>query len=334
MPEPCARRLSLRALLGLAPLLRIRLAGAADQAPSTLNWPTRPIRLIVPFPPGGPVDLVGRSLGQKLSETLAQPVLVDNRPGAGGIVGAEIAARSAPDGYTVFVCAIHHAVRPSLGAKLSYDIEKDFEPVSFAASFPIILVVNPALPVRSIKELIEYARARPGQLAFASAGNGGGTHLAGELFASMAGIDLLHVPYKGSAPAMADVLSNQVPMMFADAPTALPQIRAGKVRALGVASPQRSALAPELPTIAQSGLAGYEAYSWAGLVVPAGTPAGIIARLQTAVGRALTDGEIKARLAQAGAEAAPGSPAQFAALLHAEIAKWGATVQARNIQPD
>ena len=307
---------------------------AATGARAQETWPSKPIKVIVPFPPGGPVDLAGRAIAQKLSESLGVQAIVDNRAGAGGILGAEIAARSAPDGYTVFVCAIHHSVLPSLKPKLSYDIERDFDPVSFATTFPIILVANPQLPVKSVPELIAYAKANPGKVAYGSAGNGGGTHLAGELFASMAGVDLLHVPYKGSAPAMTDVLANTVQLMFADAPTALAQMRAGKVRPLAVGSPKRSALAPELPTMAEAGLAGYEAYSWAGVVVPAGTPKPVVQRLNAEITKGLNDPEVKARLLQAGAEAAPNSPEQFGAMLKGEIAKWGRIIRARNIQAD
>ncbi len=335
MSDPIRRRLLAAGTLVTA---RTLAAGSVLAVPAAAlaadPWPSRPIRVVVPFPPGGPVDLVGRAIAQKLSESLGVQAVVDNRAGAGGILGAEIAARSAPDGYTVFVCAIHHSVLPGLRPKLPYDIEKDFDPISFGATFPIILVANPQLPVKSVQELIAYAKAHPGKVAYGSAGNGGGTHLAGELFSSMAGVELLHVPYKGSAPAMTDVLGNTVQLMFADAPTALAQIRAGKVRALAVGSPKRSALAPELPTMIEAGLAGYEAYSWAGVVVPAGTPRPIVQRLNAEVVKALSDPDVKARLLQAGAEAGPTTPEQFAAMLKDEIGKWGRIIKARNIQAD
>lgn len=335
MSDPIRRRLLAAGTLATARTLAAAAGLAAPVAARAADpWPSRPIRVIVPFPPGGPVDLVGRALAQKLSESLGVQAVVDNRAGAGGILGAEIAARSAPDGYTVFVCAIHHSVLPGLRPKLPYDIEKDFDPVSFGATFPIILVANPQLPVKSVQELIAYAKAHPGKVAYGSAGNGGGTHLAGELFSSMAGVELLHVPYKGSAPAMTDVLGNTVQLMFADAPTALAQIRAGKVRALAVGSPKRSALAPELPTMIEAGLAGYEAYSWAGVVVPAGTPRPIVQRLNAEVVKGLSDPDVKARLLQAGAEAGPTTPEQFAAMLKDEIGKWGRIIRARNIQAD
>jgi len=312
------------------------VAGAALALPAQAQsaYPTRPVRFIVPFPPGGPVDTTARAAAAKLGELWGQPALVDNRAGAGGIIGAEIAARAPADGYSVFVCAIHHSVLPSLKPRLPYDIEKDFVPVSFGAMFPIILVAHPSVPAKNVQELIALAKKSPGKVAYASAGNGGGTHLAGELFAALAGVELLHVPYKGSAPAMTDVLGGQVPLMFADAPTALPQIRGGKVRALAVASPKRSALMPDLPTIAESGVAGYEAYSWAAFVAPAGTPKDVVAKLNADIVRALGAPDVKQRLLDAGAEAMPTSPEQFGRLLKAEMAKWSKVVKDANIQAD
>jgi len=306
-------------------------AWAQAQTPA---YPARPVKFIVPFPAGGPVDITGRALAQKLAELWGQPALVDNRAGAGGMVGAELAARAPADGHNLFVCSIHHTVLPALNPRMSYDIERDFAAVSFAARFPVVLVVHPSLPVKSVAELIALDKARPGTLAFASAGNGGGTHLAGELFNMLAGTKLQHVPYKGSAPAMTDLLGNQVPIMFSDAPTALPQIRAGKVRALAVASVQRSSLLPDLPTVAETGLPGYEAYSWAGVLTPAATPRELVTRLSADIGRALAQPEVRQRLQDAGAEPAPGSPEAFAQLLHAERQKWAQVVKAANIRMD
>lgn len=297
-------------------------------------YPSRPVKMIVPFPPGGPVDTTARAIAPRLSEALGQQVLVDNRAGAGGIVGAEIAAKAPADGYNLFVCAIHHSVLPALRPALPYNIEKDFVPVSFAAMFPVVLVAHPSLPVRSVPELIAYARQNPGKLAYGSAGNGGGTHLAGELFASMVGVDLLHVPYKGSAPAMTDLVGGQVQLMFADAPTALPQIRSGRVRALGVASPKRSTLVPDLPTIAEGGVPGYEAYSWAAIVAPAATPREAVARLNAEIVKVLNAPDVRQRLLDAGAEAMPSSPEQFGLMLKAEMTKWAKVIKERNIQAD
>lgn len=297
-------------------------------------YPTRQVRFTVPFPAGGPVDTTARVLAQKLSELWGQPAIVDNRAGAGGIVGAEIAAKLPGDGYNLFVCSIHHSVLPSLKPKLPYDIEKDFVPVSFGAMFPVVLVAHPSLPVKNVAELMALAKKQPGKLSFGSSGNGGGTHLAGELFNMQAGTSLLHVPYKGSAPAMTDLLGGQVQLMFSDAPTALQHIKSGKVRALGVASAQRSALLPEVPTIAESGLPGYEAYSWAGIVAPAGTPKETVARLSADIGKVLSQPDVKQRLYDAGAEAMPSTPEQFAQMLRTEIVKWGKVVKAANIQSD
>ncbi len=323
--------LSRRPLLLVAALAGLGLSPLAAHAQA---FPNKPVRLVVPFPPGGPVDTVARTVGQKLQELWGQPVVVDNRAGAGGQVGADHVAKAVPDGYTVFVCSIHHAVLPALKPKLPYDIERDFVPLTFGARFPIVLVLAPGVEAKSVADLITLAKRQPGKLAYASSGNGGGTHLAGELFDLQAGTKLLHVPYKGSAPAMADVLGSQVQMMFADAPTALPQVRGGKVRAIGVAQAQRSELFPGVPTFAEAGVAGYDAYSWAGFVAPAGTPKDVAAKLSADIARVLALPEVKARLHDAGAEPAPTSAEGFGRFIHDELAKWGRVVKAGNIQAD
>jgi tripartite-type tricarboxylate transporter receptor subunit TctC len=276
-------------------------------------------------------------VAQKLSDVWGVAAVVDNRAGAGGIVGAEIAARLPADGHHVFVCSIHHAVLPSLKPRLAYDIERDFAPLSFGAMFPVVLVAHPGVPVKSVADVVALDRRAPGTLSYGSAGSGGGTHLAGELFNMQAGTKLLHVPYKGSAPAMSDLLGGQVQFMFSDAPTALPQIRAGKVRAIAVASARRSALLPEVPTVAESGLtglAGYEAYSWAAFLAPAGTPPALVQRLSDDIGKALNDPQVRQRLQDAGAEAMPTTPEAFARMLHAEIAKWTKVVRTADIKVD
>ena len=326
--NPFTRR---AALFGVASVFGAAALPGFGQA---YPYPDKPVRLIVPFPPAGPVDTVARVVAQKLSELWGQQVVVDNRAGAGGIVGAEAAAKSPPDGYTIFSCSIHHSVLPSLKPKLPYDIEKDFVPLSFGARFPVVLVVHPSVAATTVAELIALARAQPGKLAFGSSGNGGGTHLAGELFNLQAGTKLLHVPYKGSAPAVGDLLGGQVQLMFGDAPSVLPHIKSGKLRALGVANLQRSDLLPGLPTIAESGLPGYEAYSWSAFVAPAGTPKDIAARLSADIGKVLAQPDVKQRLLDAGAEARPTTGDEFGKILHAEIVKWTRVVKTANIQAD
>lgn len=314
--------------------LTLAAAALATPALAQAGYPSRPVRFLVPFPPGGPVDVTARAMAQKLGELWGQNGIVENRAGAGGIVGAEFAARQPADGHHLFVCAIHHAVLPALRRDLGYDIEKDFVPVSFGAMFPIILVAHPGLPANDVAGLIALAKKEPGRIAFGSAGNGGGTHLAGELFNMHAGTQLQHIPYKGSAPAMTDLLGGQVQLMFADAPTALPQIRSGKVRALGVASARRSALLPELPTIAEAGVPGYEAYSWAALVAPRGTPPDIVQKISADLQQVMAQPDVKQRLHDAGAEAMPGSPEQLARTLRGEIEKWAKVVKTANIRID
>lgn len=325
------------AVLARRTLLRGTAAALGTLALPALSqsaYPSRPLKFIVPFPAGGPVDTTGRAVAQKLSEMWGQSVVVDNRAGAGGIVGAEIAAKSPADGYTVFVCSIHHSVLPSLKPKLSYDIEKDFVPLSFGAMFPVVLVAHPDVPVKTVADVIALDKRSPGTLSFGSAGNGGGTHLAGELFNMQSGTRLLHVPYKGSAPAMTDLVGGQVQFMFSDAPTALPQIKAGKVKAIAVASAKRSALLPEVPTVAESGLPGYEAYSWAAFVAPAGTPKEAAQRLSADIAKALSDPQVKQRLADAGAEAMPTTAEAFGKMLHSEITKWTKVVRTADIKAD
>jgi tripartite-type tricarboxylate transporter receptor subunit TctC len=308
------------------------LAGSALPAWAQSGYPNHVVRFIVPFPPGGPVDVVGRSVSQKLGELWGVPTLVDNRAGAGGIVGADVASKAPADGYSVFVCSIHHAVLPALRPVLPYDIEKDFLPVSFGATFPIVLVAHPSVPVKNVAELIALDKSAPNTLSFGSSGNGGGTHLAGALFNLKAGTHLQHVPYKGSAPAVSDLLGGQIQLMFSDAPSALPYLKSGKLRAIAVGSPQRSALFPGVPTMAESGLPGYEAYSWAAFVAPKGTPPDAVQKLSADLHRAMSDPATKQRMYDAGAEARPTTPAEFATFLRSEIVKWAAVVKAADIK--
>ena len=313
---------------GIAALHAI-VAVAADP------YPVKPVRLIVPFPPGGPADALARTVGDRLSASLRQSVVVDNRPGAAGNIGMELAAKSAPDGYTLVLApAGNLTVNPSLYRNVPYDVARDFAPVTVIAAVPNILVVNPAVPAQNLEELIRYAKANPGRLNFSSPGSGSGAHLAGELLKSAAGIDVVHVPYNGIAPAVTAVVAGDVQMMFAGAPSALPQVSAGKLRALAVASPKRIAAAPALPTLDESGLPGFDVTSWYSIVVPAGTPAAVIERLQRDIAQALGNPGVRAKLAGLGAEPIANSPAEFALMIKSETAKWGKIVKDANIKAE
>jgi tripartite-type tricarboxylate transporter receptor subunit TctC len=313
------------------------LAGAAAAAmlPSwarAADWPAHAVNFIVPFPPGGPVDVTARFVTQPLGQRWHVPAIVDNKAGAGGIVGAQYAVKAEPDGTNLFFASIHHTVLPNLRHDLTYDVTKDFSPVGMVAIFPIVLVVNPSLPVKTVGELIAYAKANPGKLSFGSSGTGGGTHLAGELFNSMAGIKIQHVPYRGSAPAMQDLLGGQVQVMFADGPSAVPHIKTGRVRALGVGNLQPSALIPNVPTIAAEGLPGYEAYSWTGLLAPRRTPADVVKRVNADLVAVLSDATLAQSMLAAGAEPKPGTPEEFGHFIQTELAKWGQVIKAADIK--
>jgi len=296
------------------------------------TWPTKPVRFIVPFPPAGPVDTTARAFSQKLAEIWKSPTVIDNRAGAGGVVGATAAAKEAPDGYTLFVAAIHHSVNPTLMGKLPYDIEHDFLPISFAAMFPVFIVAHPSVPANNLRELIALARKEGSALSYGSSGNGGGTHLAGELFNMEAGTRLQHIPYKGSAPAMNDLLGGQVQLMFSDAPTALPQIKAGRVKVLAVASKRRSSMLPDVPSAAELGLPGYEAYSWAALFAPAKTPQPLLDKINADFNTAMNDPGVRKRLLEAGAEADPGTQEQMRQRLQSELAKWEKVIRTAGIK--
>jgi len=312
----------------LAGVAAARCAGAA----AAEDYPSRPLRLIVPFAAGGGNDTVARTLALRLGDRLGQPVVVDNRGGAGGVLGAELAARAPADGYTLFLGGVgSHAINPTLHAHLPYDAVRDFAPVALVAVAPLILVVHPSLPVHSVPELIRFARERPQPLAFASNGNGSSAQLAAELFNAMAGLSMTHIPYKGLSPALADLLTGQVQLMFSSMVAILPQVRAGRLRALAVTGRRRSALLPELPTIAETGLSGYEASSWYGVLVPAGTPRPVVLRLNAAIGRTLQEPDVQARLAADGAEAAGGTPEEFAGHIAAESARLGRLIRSIGI---
>ncbi len=291
-------------------------------------YPDKPVRLVVPFPPGGSADTVARLLGHKLSASLGQQFVIDNRPGAGGSIGSELVAKAPADGYTILLGAISsHAITPSLYAKLGYDARKDFAPISLVTTMPNVLVVHPSVKANSVKELVALAKSKPGQLTFASGGNGTTHHLCGELFDRMAGISMLHVPYKGNAPAMTDLLGGQVLVMFDNISNSLPQIRARKLRALAVTGAKRSPALPDVPTLAESGFPGYDVTSWFGLFAPASTPTNVIEKLNAEVIKALRDTSIRERLAQDGIEAGGDTPAHFKAFVDAELVRWATIVK-------
>ena len=307
-------------------------AGAAHAAD---RWPDRPIHLVVPYPAGGPLDAVARLTAQKVSADVGQPIVVENRPGAGGNIGAEYVARAAPDGYTLLLGAVAtHAINPTLYAHIPYDAQKDFEPVTQIASTPNVLIVNPSLPVHSVRELIAYAKAHPGTLNFGSGSTGSAGHLAGELFKRMAGIDMTHVPYKGAAPAMTDLIAGQVQLMFDNLASALTQIKAGKVRALAVTTAKRTPLAPDLPTIAESGLPGFDINTWFGLFVPAKTPQPVVQRLHDEFVKALNAPDVREKMLALGAEPVGNTPAQFAAYIRTESGKYAKVIKASGAKVD
>ena len=311
------------------------VALAISAAAHAQVYPSKPIRMIVAYPPGGGTDIVGRMVAQKLGEALGQNVVVENRGGASGNIGTEIAARAAPDGYTVLMGNVApNAINVSLFRSLPFDPVADFAPVSLVASTPNILVVHPSTPARTVKEVIALARARPGTLNFASAGVGSSSHLAGELFRVLAGADIVHVPYKGAGPAMVDVLSGQVQLYFATMPAAMPHVKSGKLVPIAVTSARRSPALPELPTIAESGVAGYEASTWYGLLAPAHTPGPAVARLHEGILKILGEAELRERLTDQGFEPVGDSPQEFAAYIRSEIAKWGKVIRDAGIRSE
>ena len=321
-----------RHLLGSAAALA--LVGTAGHASAQTPWPASPVKWIVPFPPAGAMDVIARTLAEQMGRQLGQTFVVENRPGAGGNIGADAVARSPADGSTMMIVANGQAVNRYLYHRLSYDPVKDFAPVSLVAVVPNVLVVSAGNPARSVADVIRRAQANPGKLTYASAGNGTSIHLAGELFASMAKLDLLHVPYKGSGPAVTDLIGGQVDMMFDSITSARPHIESGRLRALGVTTARRSAALPEIPTIAEAGLPGYELWAWFAVFVPAGTPQPVIEKMNAALLAAMKQPEVKARFAAIGAEPIGSSPQQLAAHLKAEMDKWGAVIAERGIRTD
>ncbi|HZQ60816.1 MAG TPA: tripartite tricarboxylate transporter substrate binding protein [Casimicrobiaceae bacterium] len=296
---------------------------AFSAAAGAQAYPTKPIRFIVGFAPGGSADVMSRVIGQKLTETLGQAVITENKPGAAGTLGADLVARAAPDGYTLLVGSVSNVViSASTLPKLPFDPVKDFAPITLTASIPLVLVVNPGLPVKSVQELIAYAKANPGRLNFASGGNGVSNHLAGELFNRMAGVDMVHVPYKGDGPGVAAVLAGEAQLMFATVSTAMPHVQSGRLRALAVGTPHRLAALPDLPTIDEAGVAGYEVNVWNGILAPAGTPKEIVNKLHAEITKVLQLPDVKARLAGLGFEIVASTPEQLGAVIRADMAKW------------
>ncbi|WP_423228557.1 tripartite tricarboxylate transporter substrate binding protein [Pseudaquabacterium inlustre] len=322
MPHP-TRRTALAALL--SPLA----GGALAQ-----TWPAKPIRLVVGYAAGGATDVIARLVGQKLGEALGQTVVVENRAGANSNLGAEAVARAPADGHTLYMFTIANTINASLYDKLGYDPQKDFEPVGLIAKVPNILVVNPALPIRTVADYVKFAKDKPQGISFASSGSGSSIHLSGELFKSVAKLNMLHVPYRGSAPAITDLLGGQVQSMFDNAPSALPHVQGGKLRAVAITSPQRSPLLPEVPTLAESGYAGFDVQSWFGLAAPAGTPRAVIDRLNTELNKLVAMPEVARRLAEMGATPATGTPEQMRAFAAAEQRRWQAVVKQSGARAD
>jgi tripartite-type tricarboxylate transporter receptor subunit TctC len=295
-------------------------------------FPNKPVRIVVPQTPGGASDALARIVGQKLSERWGHPVVIENKAGAGGNVGTDLVAKSPADGYTLLMGTPAHVINVSLYSGLSYDVIRDFAPVSLVSTGQYVVIVHPSVPARSAKQLIVLGKANPGALAFGSAGPGNSTHLAGELFNSMAGIRMLHVPYKGSGPALVDLMSGQLQVMFANITAGLPHIRTQRVRALAVTGPKRTPQAPDLPTVAEAVLPGYSVTSFFGVLAPTGTPAGVIAKLNAEIVKAAHSADVQASLAHEGAEAVGSSPEEFAAYMRAEIPRWTAAVKTAGLQ--
>jgi len=311
-------------------LLACMSFGAFAQA-----WPAKPIKLVAPSTPGDAPDVIARMVADKLSPALGQQVVVENRPGAGGVVGSEAVAKSPPDGYTLIMGnAGSHGINAAVYSKLPYDIQRDFVPVSQVAMAPNIVVINPGIPANSVAEFIAYAKANPGKLSYASGGNGSSAHMSMELFKSMAGVDIAHVPYKGSTPALTDLIGGQVAIFIGNMPPTVPHVKSGKLRALAVTTKARSALMPELPTMTEAGLPGYETVAWFGVFAPAGTPPEVVNRLSVEIGKIARSPEMRDKLLAMGAEPVGGTPEEFKAVVDRDIAKWKPLAQKVGIKID
>ena len=308
-------------------LFSAAVAAVLAPAAAAQTYPAKAIRIVVPFPAGGTSDILSRAIGQKLTEEWKQPVIVDNRPGASANIGADIVVKSPPDGYTLLCASTIHTINPSLYNKLSYDPVKDFTPITLIAATSQVLAVHPSVPVKTVKEFIAYAKKRPGQLNYSSAGNGSQPHLTAEMFRARTGIDIVHVPYKGAPPQLADLIAGHVALTFATSPTAVPQVRAGKLRALGVSTAKRIAALPDVPTIGEAGVPGFEASGANGLVGPAGMPAAVVERLNAAVVRIVKEPAMSKYLSDQGAEPWTTTPGEYAAYIKSEVAKWAKAVK-------
>ena len=318
----------------LGALLTLIIVATSAPAAETQPYPARPIRILVATSPGSAADIVARIIAQKLPEILGQQIVIDNRAGAGGNLGAQIAAQGAPDGYTLFLASPAHVIHASLTAAPMYDLGRDFAPISLLTSGAYVIVVNPRVPVKSLKELIAYAKANPGKLNYASAGAGNATHLAGELLRIIAGVNIVHVPYKGAGPAMTELVGGQVDMMIGNSAAVQKDIQAGRLRALAVTGPRRSAAAPELPTASEAGLPGYEVTSWFGVLAPKGTQTSVIATLNKAFVQVLNTPDAKDRLTALGAEPVGSSAQAFASFIKEEVARWGKVIKAAGIKAE
>jgi tripartite-type tricarboxylate transporter receptor subunit TctC len=306
---------------------------ATAHAAETNPYPSRPIRLVAPFAPGGGTDVVSRLVAQRLIESWGQPVILDNRPGAGTMIGTEIVKNAPPDGYTILICAAAHSINPSLYSKVNYHPVRDFAPITMAVTFPFLLVVHPSVPAKNVQELVAAAKAQPGKLTFASSGSGNTNHLAGELLKITAAIDITHVPYKGGAPALNDVVGGQVSMMFGTVVETLPQARAGKVRAIGVTSAKRAAFAPDVPAVAET-LRGFEVIGWYAFLVPAGTPAPVVDKLNREVTRILETPDVKQKLVALGTDPSPMSSQETREFIARETVRWEKVVKQSGLRAD